>query len=101
MSMTNLLADPGFRELVDHFVGDLPRRLSDMRAAVAEGQTEEVQRFAHQLKGAGGGFGFGQITRAAWRVEKAASIGTEPATLNTTIDDLDDVCVAVREDWVA
>lgn len=63
--------DPEMSELVTFFVEELPVRLEALRSAWTRGQTMLLARLAHQLKGAGAGYGFPQIGEAAGRVESA------------------------------
>lgn len=59
----------------------LARAASDrtaLEAAWEAGDYVEVQRVAHALAGAGGVFGFGEISRAARRVDEATTAEIEP-----------------------
>jgi CheY-like chemotaxis protein/HPt (histidine-containing phosphotransfer) domain-containing protein len=58
-------ADPTMHEALAEFVGTLPERVARMRRLLSTGQLSVLQRVVHQLKGAGGGFGFDAITRFA------------------------------------
>jgi signal transduction histidine kinase/CheY-like chemotaxis protein/HPt (histidine-containing phosphotransfer) domain-containing protein len=69
------------------FVGRLPARVDSLRKLLDEGPAEELHRTIHQLKGAGGGFGFPEITTTAARAEQAVKAG----------DAIDDVQRAVTE----
>jgi signal transduction histidine kinase/CheY-like chemotaxis protein/HPt (histidine-containing phosphotransfer) domain-containing protein len=64
--------DPDMIDVIRRFVTTLPERVAAMQAA--EGAA--LQRLAHQLKGAAGGYGFPAITDAAARLEKALVEGT-------------------------
>ncbi|MEQ8317112.1 MAG: Hpt domain-containing protein [Phycisphaerales bacterium] len=60
--------DPDVGEIVALFVSEMPRRRADIVRAAEAGDAAEAARFAHQLKGAAGGYGFetlGQIAAAA------------------------------------
>ena len=63
--------DPDMAELVRSFVADLARRVETLDQLLAEGNLQELQRLAHQLKGAGGGYGFPQITEVAACLEQS------------------------------
>ena len=63
--------DPDMRELVVEFVASLDQRISQLHALLLEGDTAGLQRVAHQLKGAGGGYGFDAISGLAGEVERA------------------------------
>jgi signal transduction histidine kinase/CheY-like chemotaxis protein/HPt (histidine-containing phosphotransfer) domain-containing protein len=64
--------EPEMHELIARFVGGLPAQVAKIEAAHARGDVDEVRRFAHQLKGAAGGYGFAPITECAARLEQAA-----------------------------
>ena len=49
--------DPDFIDLVEEFVASLDDRLSDLQAALAKQDVQQLRNLAHQLKGAGGGHG--------------------------------------------
>ncbi len=61
--------DPELQELVEMFVGELPERVNSLRRQIDSGNWNEVRRTAHQLKGAGGSYGFPQLSQAAAAVE--------------------------------
>ena len=63
--------DPKYRKLLDKFIARLPERVNTLTRLVAEQNLAELERAAHQLKGAGHGYGFAAITDAAARVERA------------------------------
>jgi HPt (histidine-containing phosphotransfer) domain-containing protein len=69
---SGLASDPELADLVALFVTELPARLDEMRAAHGRGQWELLRGLAHQLKGAGGSYGFPQLTSAAAELECAA-----------------------------
>lgn len=56
-------------ELVEEFVTRLPERVNDVVNAFTGRRGSDLKRMAHQLKGAGGGYGFPTITDAASKVE--------------------------------
>jgi PAS domain S-box-containing protein len=61
--------DPDMAGIITEFVSQLPQRLSDMRQAIANSQPDIAQRLAHQLKGAGGSYGYACLTDSAREVE--------------------------------
>jgi len=64
--------DPDMAELVQQFVGRMPDRLGELRQALDSGSFERLRVLAHQLKGAGGSYGFSELTDVARRLEQAA-----------------------------
>lgn len=61
--------DPDMIDLVEEFVGGLETRLADLKAAHARNDYEQLKTLAHQLKGAGGSYGYPQISELAANVE--------------------------------
>ena len=60
--------DPALAEVLDQFVAGLPGQAKQMRAALANGCFEELQRLAHRLRGAGGSYGYPALSEAATRL---------------------------------
>lgn len=88
--------DPAMRELVGLFVTELPARVRSLTFALDRGALEDLARLAHQLKGAGAGYGFAPITDAAARLEQATnSLAQGEAELTQIKEELDaliDIC---------
>jgi HPt (histidine-containing phosphotransfer) domain-containing protein len=61
--------DPDMSELVELFVSELPGRIEALIAAWTGRRITELTRMAHQLKGAGAGYGFPTIGQAAGALE--------------------------------
>lgn len=64
-------ADPEYRELLEMFDEALPERRRSLTDAFRVGNFQELLTLAHQLKGAGGGFGFPGLTDFAAVLEEA------------------------------
>lgn len=80
-------ADDGdMAELVQQFVSELPARASDIAEAIRDARFEQVRRAAHQLKGAGAGYGFPQISEVAGRIER--QLIESPTVTNETLEQL-------------
>ncbi len=77
-------ADPELAGVVDRFVGGLPARVDELRAASAD--REALRALAHQLKGSAGGYGFAAISEAAARLEAALAAGAAAAELESLVD---------------
>lgn len=69
--LSDFATDPDMAEIVELFVGELPDRVSSLYDAWRAGAAEDLQRLAHQLKGASGGYGFSVIGEAAAELEAA------------------------------
>lgn len=63
--------DPDYSELLNFFVDALPERLARLLEFQESGEIESLRELAHQLKGAGGGYGFPGLTEAARELESA------------------------------
>ena len=63
--------DPDFAEILQMFMETIPERQQSLEEAHRAGEIEQVQSYAHQLKGAGGGYGFKGLTAAAAGLEDA------------------------------
>lgn len=91
-------ADPDMAELVQEFIAELPARVDSVVSAYKEYRAADLQRISHQLKGAGGGYGFPTITDAAAKVEhllKAAADRDEVfvKSIEADVRALVDLCV--------
>ena len=93
---STLAGDPDMAELLALFVGELPERLADIRQA-AQGQNwQEVRRLAHQLRGAGGSYGYPLLTTAAGQVETIAREPVNVSELRSALDQLTAVSERLR-----
>lgn len=63
--------DPDMQELVEMFVSELPERVDGIVSAFDGHKIDDLKRMAHQLKGAGGGYGFPTIGEAAGNLESS------------------------------
>jgi HPt (histidine-containing phosphotransfer) domain-containing protein len=71
--------DPEMYDLVEQFVGGLPGRLSELRRAYEQLDWDGLTKLAHQLKGAGGSFGYPDVSGLAATMERhfrAHSVGS-------------------------
>ena len=73
--------DPDMLEIVREFAGELPARVAKLESHLAAGEMRELQTLAHQLKGAGGGYGFPLITELAASLESALKQGADEAVV--------------------
>jgi signal transduction histidine kinase/CheY-like chemotaxis protein/CHASE1-domain containing sensor protein/HPt (histidine-containing phosphotransfer) domain-containing protein len=67
--------DPELAGVLGQFVNGLPGQIEAMSLAAQAGRREELQRLAHRLKGAGGSYGYPELTEAARGLEAAARAG--------------------------
>jgi len=76
-------SDPEYRELLEMFAEALPERRRCLTDSFRSGNAEELRVLAHQLKGAGGGFGFPELTRRAAELEAACREGRSQAVADS------------------
>lgn len=81
-------SDPDMLEIVREFARELPERARALEAEHAAGNQVELGRLAHQLKGAGGGYGFPLITELAAKLESAVKEGAEGSVVKDRLADL-------------
>jgi HPt (histidine-containing phosphotransfer) domain-containing protein len=62
--------DPDMTEIIELFVGEMPRRLNELAACWEQRELERLTHLVHQLKGASGGYGFPAVGRAAGQLEQ-------------------------------
>jgi signal transduction histidine kinase/DNA-binding response OmpR family regulator len=77
--------------LVEDFVQILGTRVANLRDAWTRGDRGTLKTLSHQLKGAGGSYGFDPISAAAAAVERALEPGAEEA-LDRRVEELLAVC---------
>lgn len=70
--MTSLLIaeDPGLREVVEEFVNGLGQRVEELRAAFEQQDWNALVTLAHRLKGAGGSYGYPDISQLGAEMER-------------------------------
>lgn len=78
-------SDPDMLDIVREFASELPARIAKLEAHLAAGELLELQTLAHQLKGAGGGYGFPQITELAASLESALKQGAAPPVVKDRV----------------
>ena len=64
--------DAAFADLVEEFLGGLPARLEQLDTALAQTDFGSLRRYAHQLKGSGGCYGYPALAELAARIEQEA-----------------------------
>jgi signal transduction histidine kinase/DNA-binding NarL/FixJ family response regulator len=70
------------------FVSGLPERVSALVSLTEAGEMEGLRRLIHQLKGAGMGYGFPQITQIATRAEAAIKASADLGTIKSQVGEL-------------
>jgi HPt (histidine-containing phosphotransfer) domain-containing protein len=88
--------DPDMQDIIEIFVGGMPARSTALNEAAERGDREALERLAHQLNGAAGGYGFGTISAAAQRLELAAGRRADLAELRRHTAEVADLCNRAR-----
>ncbi len=88
--------DLDFHELLEEFVISARERRSALEATFADKSVPELARQAHQLKGAGGGYGYDSLSQVAARLEMACK-NSEPDIdeIGTLLNDVMDHLIRV------
>jgi HPt (histidine-containing phosphotransfer) domain-containing protein len=63
------------RDLILQFVAQLPKKVSRIQSLIERQDAQGLRQLVHQLKGAGGGYGFDSITEMAARAEAPLKAG--------------------------
>lgn len=66
-----LLDDPEMYDLVEEFVNSLAERAADLRQAYERLDWDYLTTLAHQLKGAGGSYGYAELSELCALMETA------------------------------
>jgi PAS domain S-box-containing protein len=85
---SNYADDVGMSQVIEEFVHVLPQRMAAMHEALRGSGYGDLQRLAHQLKGAGGGYGYPDLTQAACLLETAAK-AADPEASRLALGDLE------------
>jgi CheY-like chemotaxis protein/HPt (histidine-containing phosphotransfer) domain-containing protein len=88
--------DAEMAEIIERFVAQLPQRIAALRVEARAPGSEALQRLAHQLKGAAGGYGFEPISEAAAALEQAVKAEGAQAAVQQALEALVDVCARAR-----
>ena len=91
-----LATDPDLSQLVEMYVDEMPDRIATLQALLASGNWEELRRFAHQIKGAAGSYGFGPISPIAGTVEDSIRDEASEEEIRQAAQDLCEICSRVR-----
>lgn len=63
------------RTLIPRFIANRKAELTELDGALRKRDFETLRRIGHVLKGAGGGYGFADISRMGDTIERAAKSG--------------------------
>ena len=80
--------EPTVKKLLDKFIDRLPERVNSMMTLIQEQDLDALRQAVHQLKGAGGGYGFPRITELAGVAEGHIAAATDLETIRRDIEAL-------------
>jgi signal transduction histidine kinase len=85
--------EPKIAKLVERFVSRLPERVSQIESLARKNSLEELRQALHNLKGAGGGYGFSSLSDLAGRAEQQIR---DKGPLDTIQDQVQELLDMVR-----
>jgi histidine phosphotransfer protein HptB len=88
--------DPDLAHIVEWFVREMPDRMTALRDQAAAKDWQALRGTAHQLKGAGGSYGFAAVSPCAGRLESAISEGATEDQIRVALDELLALCQRLR-----
>jgi HPt (histidine-containing phosphotransfer) domain-containing protein len=90
-----LLEDAELRDVVEEFVGSLTERVTELKDAYRQTDWTQMQTLAHRLKGAGGSYGYPDISQLAASMEQDFRVRTNEHFAQQ-IQELEALIVAAR-----
>ena len=88
--------DADLAPIIKEFVSCLPERTKAMRDRFLSGNFPDLERLAHQLKGAGGSYGYPMLTEVAGSLEDTSRVGDRDGA-QKVLGDLEKMCEAIAE----
>ncbi len=86
--------DTDLTELIDEFVAGLEDDIASMRKVLESGDYDGLCRLTHQMKGAGGSYGYPMLTEASKTLEEAAQ-GKDVEVVTIALKEFEMLCQAV------
>ncbi|HEX5241917.1 MAG TPA: ATP-binding protein [Tepidisphaeraceae bacterium] len=85
---SELTNEPRLAKLLEKFVERLPERVAVISSSLEERNLNDLRQAVHQLKGAGGGYGFPQITESAGRAEEQIKAEADLESIRSHVESL-------------
>lgn len=70
--MDDLFDDPEFIELIKLYIQSLKDSIPEIRSNLSADVFDPIQKFGHNIKGSGGGYGFNELSELGRNLEIAA-----------------------------
>jgi two-component system, sensor histidine kinase len=83
--------DTEMKEVLGEFVAQLPDQVKRLATLMEQNNLDDLRRAVHQLKGAGGGYGFPMITQIAAAAEERIKESDTPESIQTQVHYLIDL----------
>jgi len=88
---------PEFQELINEYLAYLVGELDKAKQALAKGEYKVVQKFGHNLKGTGKGYGFDDLSQIGAEIETSAQ-QEDAETLSPLLDRLEQLLAKHQAD---
>jgi CheY-like chemotaxis protein/HPt (histidine-containing phosphotransfer) domain-containing protein len=95
---SQFLDDPQLGDILPQFVKRLPNQLDVLCEALEQKRLGDAERLAHQIKGAGGSYGYPTLSEVAKSLELAAK-AQDVRGAAAALADVKEVCLAIQRGW--
>jgi HPt (histidine-containing phosphotransfer) domain-containing protein len=85
--------DPVIAEVLSEFIAALPAEVASLQSLLENHKLAELRVAVHQLKGAGGSYGFQSLTQAAAVAEQSLKSDESIESIKAQVDSL---CALIR-----
>lgn len=85
---SSLAADPDYADLLSEFVSGLPSKCQMIEQFIAAGDTPQLNRIVHQIRGASGSYGFQLITEVASEIDEHLRAGKSIGSVAEPLQEL-------------
>jgi HPt (histidine-containing phosphotransfer) domain-containing protein len=89
---SSIIDEPDILELVAMFVAEMPERIARFDSLLESDDNDNLSRFAHQLKGSAGSYGFAEVSAAAAEVVTAIKTQQPKNQIKTLTKNLIELC---------
>ncbi|MFH1853380.1 MAG: Hpt domain-containing protein [Candidatus Neomarinimicrobiota bacterium] len=93
------LNDPEFQELIRQYVQYLSDNLPEVKRNLTEKDYLKIQKFGHNLKGSGGGYGLNEISAIGQKIEETAKL-QDYEKIKELIDEFDQLLQTAVDKWL-
>lgn len=90
-----LTEDADLRDIVEEFVNGLPGRIEDLRKTYENLDWTQLKTLAHQLKGAGGSYGYPDLSQLAAIMERDF-VAQRAEDITTRLRQLEELVTAIQ-----